>query len=135
MEMVVDTIETCGQFTETASITWINISGIHDVDMIQALGNRFNLHPLVLEDVLYTVKRPRWIILIRIFFARQDGVSECRLSTVHYEQVSLIVGPSYVISFQEMEGMFSIHVRDRIRHAKGRIGKKGAIIWPMRCWT
>jgi magnesium transporter len=58
-EMVVDTFETCRQFTETDSITWINISGIHDVDMIQKLGNCFSLHPLVLEDVLNTNQRPK----------------------------------------------------------------------------
>lgn len=126
-EMVVDTIETCGQLTETDSITWINISGIHDVDMIQKLGTCFSLHPLVLEDVLNTEQRPKLDDFdAYLFLSLKMVYPDADYQTIHYEQISLIVGPSYVISLQEVEKDVFDPVRERIRHAKGRIRKKGS---------
>jgi magnesium transporter len=126
-EKVVDTIDTCGQFTETDSITWINISGIHDVDMIQKLGNYFSLHPLVLEDVLNTEQRPKLDDFdAYLFLSLKMVYQDADYQTIRYEQISLIVGTSYVISLQEVEKDVFDPVRERIRHAKGRIRKKGS---------
>ena len=126
-EIVVDTIEACGQITETDSITWINISGIHDVDMIQKLGNCFSLHPLVLEDVLNTNQRPKLDDFdAYLFLSLKMVYPDEAFETIYYEQISLIVGPSYVISLQEVEKDVFDPVRERIRHAKGRIRKKGS---------
>lgn len=126
-EMDVDTVEACRQFTKTDSITWINISGIHDVDMIQKLGNCFYLHPLVLEDVLNTEQRPKMDDYdAYLFLSLKMAYPDADYQTIRYEQISLIVGPSYVISLQEVEKDVFDAVRDRIRHAKGHIRKKGS---------
>jgi magnesium transporter len=126
-EMTVDTIENCGQFMETDSITWINISGIHDVDMIQKLGTCFNLHSLVLEDMLNTEQRPKMddfgdyiLLILKMVYPDADH------QVMQYEQISLIIGPNYVISLQEVEKDVFDSVRERIRKGKGRIRRSGS---------
>ena len=126
-EMTVDTIENCGQFMETDSVSWINISGIHDVDMIQKLGTCFNLHSLVLEDILNTEQRPKMddfddYILLILKMAYPDADHQ----VIQYEQISLIIGPNYVISLQEVEKDVFDSVRERIRKGKGRIRRSGS---------
>jgi magnesium transporter len=126
-EMTVDSIETCRQFLENDSVTWINISGIHDVAMIKDLGSCFNLHPLVLEDVLNTEQRPKMddyddYLFLVIKMVYPDEAHQA----VAYEQISLIVGSNYVISLQEVEKDVFDFVRERIRQGKGRIRRKGS---------
>ena len=126
-EMTVDTIEECGQFMETDSITWINISGIHDIDIIQKLGNCFGLHALVLEDILNTEQRPKMDDFdTYLFLSLKMVYPDADYQTINYEQISLIIGSSYVISLQEVQKDVFDTVRERIRHAKGRIRKKGS---------
>ena len=58
-EKQVSTIEECFPFKTTPTATWINIDGLHDIDMMQKLGKEFGLHPLILEYVLNTWQRPK----------------------------------------------------------------------------
>jgi len=119
-------IEECFPFKETHTVTWINIDGIHNVEIIEKLGSRFGLHPLLMEDIVNTEQRPKMedygeyiFIVLRMLF-RQDNAG-----AIEGEQVSLILGSNFVISFQEKEGDVFEPVRDRIRKAKGRIRKAG----------
>jgi len=121
-----DNIEECLPFKDSPTITWINIDGIHQVKLIEKLGECFVLHPLLLEDVMHTGQRPKmdefedhlFIVLKMLYFDEEgDGIRS--------EQVSLIVGSNFVISFQEQEGDVFSPVRERIRRGKGRIRKKG----------
>jgi magnesium transporter len=126
-EMNVDSIEACRQFMKTESITWINISGIHDIDLIKELGTCFNLHSLVLEDVLNTEQRPKMDDFDDyLFLVLKMVYPDTARHAVQYEQISLIVGPTYVISLQEVEKDVFDFVRERIRHGQGRIRRKGS---------
>ena len=126
-EMTVDSIETCRQFLKTDSVTWINISGIHDVSMIKDLGTFFHLHPLALEDVLNTEQRPKMDDYDDyIFLVLKMVYPDAAHHAVAYEQISLIIGPNYVISLQEVEKDVFDFVRERIRQGKGRIRRKGS---------
>ena len=58
-EKEVATVEECFEFKETSTVTWINVDGLHDVGIIEKLGNRFGLHPLIQEDILNTAERPK----------------------------------------------------------------------------
>lgn len=108
-------------------IVWINLDGVHDVESVEAVGNFFHIHPLVLEDVVHTSQRPKmedyenylYVVLKMIFL--EDQQREIRL-----EQVSLILGADFVISFQEREGDVFDPIRERIRTGKGRVRKMGA---------
>ena len=126
-EMKPDGIDACGQLTKKDSVTWINISGIHDVTMIEKLGTCFNLHPLVLEDVLNTGQRPKMDVFDDyIFVVLKMVYPDVSHEGIQYEQVSLIIGSNYVISLQEVEEDIFDPVRERIRQGKGRIRRQGS---------
>jgi magnesium transporter len=121
------TIEECFPFKDKPTVTWINIDGLHEVDIIEKLGNHFGLHPLLLEDILNTEQRPKLEEFENyVFFVLKMIFSDDNDSEIKAEQVSLILGPNFVISFQEREGDVFDAVRDRIRKSKGRIRKAGA---------
>jgi magnesium transporter len=121
------TVEECFAFRDKPTVTWINVEGVHRVEVIEKLGHCFGLHPLVLEDILNTNQRPKMeiyegyvYIVLRMLYGYDSNGS------VKAEQVSLILGSNFVISFQEgMEGDVFDPVRERIRSGKGLIRKMG----------
>ena len=121
------TIEECFLFKDTPTVTWINIDGLHQVEILEKLGECYGFHPLVLEDILNTDQRPKiedygeylYIVLKMLDQSNQSN-------EILTEQISLILGPSFVISFQESEGDVFDPIRERIRTGKGRIRKMGA---------
>jgi magnesium transporter len=121
------TIEECFPFKDKPTVTWINIDGLHEVDIIEKLGNHFGLHPLLLEDIMNTEQRPKMEESENyIFFVLKMIFSENEEKAIQAEQVSLILGSNFVISFQEREGDVFEAVRERIRKSKWRIRKLGA---------
>ncbi len=126
-EREIKNIEDCFPYKDTPSISWINIDGVHQVDVIEKLGAHFVLHPLLQEDVVHTQQRPKLdefddhlFIVLRMFsFDEVDNELEA-------EQISFIVGANFVISFQERQGDVFEQVRERLRNGKGRIRKKGS---------
>jgi len=123
----VSNIEQCFPFKATPTVTWVNIDGLHEVEVIEKLGTQFELHPLILEDILHTTQRPKFedfekYLFIVLKMLSYDDVNQ----TVEQEQVSLVLGESFVISFQERVGDVFEPIRDRIRNSKGRIRKMGA---------
>jgi magnesium transporter len=126
-EKELDTIEECFPFKDKPTVTWINIDGIHEVDIIEKLGKRFEIHPLVLEDIVNTGQQPKmedleqyvFVILKMLFYDEET-------KEIKPEQVSLILGANFVITFQEREGDVFNPIRDRIRKAKGRIRRMKA---------
>lgn len=126
-EKEIKTIEECFQFKDKTTVTWINIDGIHDIEIIEKIGKHFDLHSLILEDIVNTEQRPKiedfgdyiFIVLKMLYYnEKEDGIQA--------EQVSLIVGSNFVISFQEKEGDVFDPIRERIKSGKGRIRKMGA---------
>jgi magnesium transporter len=123
-EKEVETIEECFPFKDTPTVTWINIDGIHELEIIEKIGSHFNIHPLVLEDIVNTGQRPKledyddyiFFIVKMIYY---DGEN----AEITSEQVSLILGSNFVISFQEREWDVFNPIRERLRKAKGRIRK------------
>jgi len=119
--------EQCPAFHDTPSISWINFDGVHQLDILETVGGAFGLHPLVLEDVVNTAHRPKledfddYLFMI-MKMPGYDSASD----TVVTEQVSLILGQNYVLSFQEQQGDVFDGVRQRLRNNKGRLRKMGA---------
>lgn len=111
----------------TDRVRWLNLDGIHQVDILEQCGKCFDLHPLVLEDVLNTGHRPKfeehddYLFLVLKMLFLPHGETDIRT-----EQVSLIVKDKLVISFQEQPGDVFDSVRERIRGNRGRIRKRGA---------
>jgi len=121
------TVEECLPFKSSPTITWVNVSGIHDIGIIQAFGKAFDIHPLVLEDVVHSGQRPKmedmgeYLYVVLKMLAHNHGPNPFEA-----EQVSLIVGNRFVISFQEREGDVFQSIRDRIHKGKGHIRKSGS---------
>ena len=121
IEKELQNIEESFDFKHTDSITWININGLNYVTEIEKLGQHYNIHPLVQEDIVNIAQRPKidehenylFIVLKMLYYDKNQNIVS--------EQVSFILGKNYVLSFQESEGDVFDSVRDRIRHAKGRV--------------
>jgi len=126
-EKEVKTVEEVFPFKDKPTITWINIDGLHDIEVIEKIGRHFGLHPLVLEDIVNTEQRPKledfgdhiFVVLKMLYYDKEKNELEA-------EQVSLIFGLNFVISFQERLGKIFEPLRERIRKGKGRVRKSGA---------
>ena len=127
VEQEMKTAQECLALRDSPGVSWINITGLHEVETLAQFGDAFGLHPLVLEDVLNTDQRPKledygeylYIVIKRL----GNGAPANEIST---EQISLILGHNLVISFLESDsGVFNV-VKDRILNNRGRIRRLGA---------
>jgi magnesium transporter len=126
LEKEVSSVEECFPFSETSTVTWINVDGVHDADLVDRLGRAFGLHPLILEDIMTTSQRPKMEDLGNAVYAVLRMIElEGRAAKVVTEQLSLVFGKNFVLSFQERPGDMFDPVRERIRQGKGRIRKMG----------
>jgi magnesium transporter len=122
----VSEIERCFELKTTPTATWINIDGVHDTALIEKVGEHFGLHPLVMEDIVSTGQRPKFEDYEDYLFVvfRMLTYDE-KKRAIDSEQISLILGRNFVISFQERVGDVFEQVRERIKAAKGRVRKMG----------
>ncbi len=113
-------------FRDAKGAVWINVEGLSQVDVIEKIGEIFNLHPLVMEDILNTTQRPKaedlddclFIVFRAIEFDEQT-------KDIRSEQVSLVLGRNFLISFQERDTTVFDAIRERIKIGKGRLRKSG----------
>lgn len=109
-------------------VTWLNINGLHNAELISKVGEFYNIHNLILEDILNVNQIPKveedpendliYITLNEFYFDDDEKLER--------DQISLILGKNFVLSFQEEQGDYFEIIRDRIRTAKGRVRTKGA---------
>jgi len=126
-EKEVNTVEEAFSFRDESSVTWLNIDGVHQPEIIEQVGKHFGMHPLVLEDVANTGQRPKmedfddyiYVVLRMLKFDEKENETKA-------EQVSIVLGRGFAISFQEREGDVFDTVRERLRNNKGRLRKMGA---------
>ena len=123
----VESVDECKPPTDKSTIRWINVDGIHNHDMISKIGESFGLHPLTVEDIFTHDQQPKVealpenaLVIMRMIRTKQQD------NTVVSEQVSLLIGHNYVLSFQEEAGDVFDPVRRRIRDPGSRIRKSGA---------
>ncbi|MFC1554510.1 magnesium/cobalt transporter CorA [candidate division KSB1 bacterium] len=113
-------IEEVFPFKDTSTVSWINIYGLHDIELIEKICNHFDIHMLVKEDILNTAQRPKievfddhiFIVLKMIYYDEKDVLNR--------EQVSIILGKKFVITFQEQPGDVFDPLRERIKTGKIR---------------
>ena len=126
-EKIAANIQEVFPFKETPTITWVNIDGLHDTAIITKIGERFEMHPLTMEDMVNTGQRPKYEDFDKyIFVVLKMFMFDEQKKEIVAEQVSLVFGNNFVISMQEKEGDVFNPIRERIRSAKGRIRKMGA---------
>jgi magnesium transporter len=124
-EKQVTSITECFPFRDTDTVTWINVDGLGNTTVIEELGKCFTIHPLILEDILNTEQRPKMEDLETYIYLNLKMLSYLDLERdIKIEHVSMIIGPNFLISFQEDVGDIFDPVRERIRK-DGRIRKFG----------
>jgi magnesium transporter len=125
IDETVETLDGIKELTEHHNVTWVNVAGLGDADVIHQFGEMFDLHRLSLEDVVNVHQRPKVEDYGHYLFviARMVGSTD-QLET---EQIAFFVGPSFVLTFQEGRSDICLDpVRDRIRLDSGRIRHRGS---------
>ena len=118
----IDKVDEIIKPSNKTKVRWINIEGLRNIDIIKTIGQQFNLHPLLLEDIVSTEQRPKLEIyddyialFLNLLFWKGEKSQIRKLQTV------LLLGENYVISFEDKEkGVFEV-IRERIKTAKGRV--------------
>ena len=123
----ITSLESCLVRKPSPAVTWINVDGLEDLQVLQHFGECYGIHPLVLEDILATDQRPKaadygdylYVVLKMIVLDDKSG-------EIKSEQVSLVLGQNYLISFQEgLEGDVFEQVRVRLANEKARLRLMG----------
>lgn len=126
-EKELDSLNDCLPYLSDNSVSWISLYGLHDNQMVQQMGELFEVHSLLLEDMLNTGQRPKiaetdkYLIIIMKILDFDERTHE--LSS---NQVSMILDDSFLITLQEKEGHYFEPIRDRIRKGTGRARRKKA---------
>jgi magnesium transporter len=108
-------------------VTWINIEGVHDEQLLETIGSEFGLSSLVLEDIANTTKRPEYEEYDDyLFMILKMAYLEAEQNVVNIEQLSLVLGENYVITFQENSDEVFAAIKDRIRRGQGRVREMGS---------
>ncbi len=120
-------IDELKKISTSSDVVWVNVIGVHDVDILRQIGEIFDIHPLTIEDIANTDQRPK--------YEDYPGYLFCVLNMIQYdgkaqelalEHLSLVVGQHFIISFQEENGDVFDGVRDRLRQNKGKLRSSGS---------
>ena len=124
---IVNTVEECFPYKDAPTMTWINVDGMHDAGIVERLGLHYGLHPLVIEDILNTRQRLKVDMFDDyLFFVLKMPWFDETTEEINIEQVSIILGHNFVLTFQEQEGDVFEAVRTRLSANKGRLRTSGA---------
>ena len=127
LETELSAAEACIPYKNKPTVTWINVDGVHNVPVLEKLGDCFGLHRLVMEDILNTDQRPKMEDFGEYLYIVLKMLSNGRNGEIVTEQISIVVGSNFVLSFQEgVEGDVFNLIRERLRNGKGRIRKMSA---------
>ncbi len=126
-EKTAESFAECYSYQKTPTITWINIDGVHQTDIMEQIGESLHIHSLTLENIMNTTQRPKieyfpnyiYIALKMIYWDENE-------QEIALEHISLILADHIVLSFQEKEGDVFNPIRQRIKNKTGKIRRSGA---------
>lgn len=104
---------------------WINIDGVHDNDTIKTIGDQFELHPLVLEDIVNTQERPKIENYVDYLYFVMTMADLDKDDEIILEQVSIVLGRDFILSFQEDPDDIFSPIRKRLRNPRSRVRRSG----------
>ena len=118
-------------------IRWINVDGVHDLKIIEQISDQFKINGLIQEDIVNTEQRPKvdeypednmlFFVIKMVYLKKNNKTGEnYKIFKFQAEQISLILGPNYIICFQETIGDIFDIIRERIRSGKGKVRKNKA---------
>ncbi len=103
--------------------TWINVDGVHDIEFIKTIGDRFGLHPLVMEDIANTKERPKIEDFDNYLYFVMNMCDHNMAHGIVMEQVSIVVGENFILSFQEDPDDIFDPIRKRLRVEGSKVRK------------
>ncbi len=125
-EQIVSSIDDIKINIENESVIWINIEGLKDIKLIEAVGKKFNIHDLVLEDILNTHQRPKFEEYDDYLYIVLKALTlEDKKLNVNYEQISILILKNLVITFKEWEDDVFLPIIQRLNTNKGRLRSSG----------
>ena len=108
-------------------ITWVNIDGLKDIEIVESVGRHFHIHPLALEDILNTHQRPKFEEFDDYLFIVLKGLSfEQSTLAVNYEQISILVLKNFIFTFKEKQDAIFDPILRRLQDDCGRLRTRGA---------
>jgi len=126
IEKNLENISQCFPYKDDQSITWINIDGLHDINVLEELGKCFGFHPLIMEDILNTEQRPKTEVMDEYTYVVLKMIdSDSKANELTIEQVSIIFGKNYIISFQESPLDIYDPIRKMLKNEKSPARKQG----------
>jgi len=123
----IKSVDEIDPFTDTPQVTWVSVCGLHETEFLKQVGEKFKIHPLVLEDILNIDTRPKieitddylFIVMKLVMFNPEHKILET-------EQVSFILGKTFLFSFSEKSDEIFNPIKDRINTQLGKIRKRGS---------
>lgn len=123
----IKSVDEIDPFTDTPQVTWVSVCGLHETEFLMQIGERFKVHPLVLEDILNTETRPKIEITDDYLFIVMKLITyNAEHKILESEQVSFILGDSFVFSFMERNDEIFNPIRERITNQLGKVRKRGS---------
>ncbi|MFM7021996.1 MAG: magnesium/cobalt transporter CorA [Flavobacteriales bacterium] len=118
-------IEQLQKFSDEKYVYWLNLYGLHDVELIKELATKLNVHYLVIQDLLDTTSRPKLQHFDDYIFFTVKAVQSIEGNKVELIQISFLLGKGFVLSFQEKPGNHFQQIR-KILRAKGTVRERGS---------
>lgn len=118
------TIAQAHEALEEGTTTWVDVVGVHDVQFVRSVCQAFGVHPLTLEDIVQVGQRPKMEVYPQHTYIVLEMVHMDQ-GALSLEQLSLVVGTGFVLTFQETPGDVFDGVRVRLRNQTGRVRERG----------
>ncbi len=119
-------IEDLARYRKSTSVSWVNVNGINNVDVLKKIGEIFDIHPLIIEDIANVNQRPKMEEFEDYVFVVMKMIYYNQGNELTFEQISFIIAKNLVITFQETEGDVFDSIRQRIKEKKGRLRSMGS---------
>lgn len=126
-EESIESVEEILPYIDKTTVTWLNVEGLGDVDLIASIGHALNIHPLVLEDILNTHQRPKFEEFDNyLYMVLKKLALEGEAFSVSYEQISILVLDNFVVTFKEKPDDTFTPLKERLENGKGRLRSLGS---------
>lgn len=125
-EQEITQLDRLGDFIKPGRTTWVNVDGVHHPELVNLVCDRFNIHPLVQEDIVNTEQRPKMENYDDYLYFVLKMIDLDEDQEINAEQVSIILAKDFILSFQEEPGDIWDPIRSRIRALETRLGSMGA---------
>jgi magnesium transporter len=116
-----DCIDDCSPSLQEGATKWVHVMGVHDVEIVKQICSFYDIHPLVVEDIPSVGQRPKIEVMPKGVYIVLREYEILGDKEVHSEQISIVFGKGYVISFQESSNDIFDPIRIRVRTPGGRI--------------